>query len=87
MKHPHKWLTELVWFSRITYEDGTSVTQPVKVPSNMMQTNTGFMNGYMFTIKDAHYSAFGSAGFGVKSVELARRNIKYCVKTRTYEVL
>lgn len=87
VKHIHKWLTELVWFSRVTYIDGTNVSQPVKVPTNMMKTSTGYMNGYLFTLKDAHYAAFGFAGFGVKSVELSRGNIKYCEKTMMYEVL
>ena len=87
MKHFHKWLTELVWFARITYTDQHTDMFPVKVPSNQLRTPTGFANGYLFTIKDAHYFAFGQAGFGVHRVELGRKEIRYCEKTKMYEVL
>lgn len=82
----HRWLNEYVWFATIHYLDGTTVSFPIKNNSKRFETKTGFMNATLFTLKDAHYVAFGQGGFGIKNILLARRDIRYCMRTRTYEV-
>lgn len=82
-----KIINELVWFAGVNYLDGHQDQFAVKVPENMPKTKTGFMNGNLFTIKDAHYAAFAQAGFGVKNIILARRLIKYDTRKKLYEVV
>lgn len=83
----HRWHFESIWIANVNYITGESFKFPIKNNNQHYKTKTGFMNATLFTIKDAHFSAFGQAGFGVKNILLARRNIKYCMKTKMWELI
>jgi len=83
----HSWKTECVWWASVSYIDGHYDSYPVKVPSNLPPTPSGFMNFHIFLIGAVRYAAFGQAGFGVDKVTLSWKNIRYCKRTKMYEVL
>ena len=87
MRKYHKWINESVWFATVNYLDDHSEKFPIKVSSNHLPTKTGFMNATLFTMRDAHFAAFGQAGFGVKNILLARRDIRFCIRSRTWELI
>jgi hypothetical protein len=52
-----------------------------------LKTKTGLLQAGIFTIKDAHYFAFGQSGFGVKNIQLRVVQIEYRVKDKSVRVL
>ena len=85
IKSKHRWLNESVWFATVNYIGGHTITFPIKNNSQKYPTKTGFLNATLFTMKDAHYQAFGQSGFAIKNILLGRVDIRYCVKTRMWE--
>lgn len=81
-----KLINESVWYAKIKYNDGHTDEFLVKNTSGV-KTRTGYMNGSLFTRKDAHYTAFAQAGFNVKSVEIEIVRIEYRPKDGSVRVL
>ena len=52
-----------------------------------LRTKTGLLQAGIFTIKDAHYFAFGQSGFGVKNIDVRVVQIEYRVKDKSIRVV